>query len=376
MAKTTIGKLSAILSLNTAQFSKGMRSAGKQFKAFRKSVNAAGVRVVKFGAALGAAAVAGAALLVRQSFKAIDSLGKMSDALNISTEQLAALRHAAKITGTESSQLDKGLQFLNKTLGEVSTGISTEATKALEEMGLRAEDLIKLDTGQAFTEVADKISKMDNSFERAAISQRVFGRGGKELINLLMTGREGIAAFGDEADRLGITVSRVEANQIEGANDAITRLAATFQGIANQVAIVVAPAIEMIAEKFTNTVGSAGNLRETIVGIMKKIAKAIAVVIVVVDRLARGFKVIGSFLGIFTNLLGIDAAVTGEKYDASKGFKRFGSAVSSAADANAPTVESLTEGIDDLFDQSIPRSGVAGSISDTAVSGSARVLTN
>ena len=59
--------------------------------------------VAAFGAVALTAAAATTAILVKSQFKAIDSIAKVSDRLNIQTEALTGLQHAAQISGVENT---------------------------------------------------------------------------------------------------------------------------------------------------------------------------------------------------------------------------------------------------------------------------------
>lgn len=247
----------AKLSLNSAAFGKGLKRGAKSVGGFAKKVGMAAAKLAAAGAALGAAGGAGLVAMTRRSLASIDALGKMSDQLGIATEQLTAFQHAANITGVEQSSLSKGLQRLVRMSGELSAG-SAEGKKAFDLLGMSAADLEGQLPSETLREVSERIKNMGTSQEQAAAAAALFGRQGIEMLNFLKLGREGMDAMAAESDRLGLSITRIEAAQIEQANDAMTRVRAVFQGFANQVTIKVAPVIEHLATKFHEWMEAAG----------------------------------------------------------------------------------------------------------------------
>ncbi len=81
------------------------------------------------------------------------------------------------------------------------------------------------------------LCSIHNPTERATAAIELFGKSGQSLLPLLMQGSEGIAAAQREAEKLGLSFSRIDAHQVEQANEAIVRLKAVFTGIGNQLAI-------------------------------------------------------------------------------------------------------------------------------------------
>jgi hypothetical protein len=55
--------------------------------------------------------------------------------------------------------------------------------------------------------IADKFKAMQDGPEKTALALKLFGRGGAQLLPFLNKGAEGLAKFGEEADKLGITMS-------------------------------------------------------------------------------------------------------------------------------------------------------------------------
>jgi hypothetical protein len=248
---TAIGNLVVRLGAMTAPFDRKMNASRGTLGRFGAAAGmATGKLMAMAGVATGAVGTAAMGMLVRGQMSAIDTAAKLSDRLGIATERLAGLRHAAELTGAGADTLDAGLTTMAKRLGEAARGAGA-AKPALEAMGLDAAELGAMRPADAFYEIAEAISKIPEPSKRAAAAANIFSKGNMNLINTLALGKSGLVAAQREAEKLGLTFSRVDAAKVEAANDAMYKMKAAFSGIWRQLAIKIAPAIEAVANKLT-----------------------------------------------------------------------------------------------------------------------------
>jgi len=262
MAKATIGSLSAILSLNSTKFTKGINKATSRARAFGNDLARVAKRVAGFGAALTAiAGGAGLAVMVKQSMAAIDATAKMSDKLGIATEKLAGLQFAAKQSGVGVNTLNMGLQRMVRRIAEAAQDTG-EAKDALAELGLSAQKLNELSPDKQFARIADAMEKVSNQGDRVRLGFKLFDSEGVALINTLRGGSRELERMQAELERLGGAFSRIDAAKIELANNAIGRMRTAVAGLSIQFSILASPILEAVANRFTamTTAGeSAGN---------------------------------------------------------------------------------------------------------------------
>lgn len=297
MAAKSIAKLSINLGADTSDFRKKMDAAAKKVDRFRQGVDVAGKALIGLGAAAGAAAVAGLVLVTKEAFKSLDSLAKVSDRLGIATEALAGLRFAAGQAGIQTSQLDMALQRMTRRVAEAGMGTG-EAVKALQELGLSAQDLSRLSPDEQFYQIAEALNAIPNQADRVRLAFKLFDAEGVALLQLTQNGAAGIQAMVAEADRLGLAVNRVNAKQIENANDAYDRMGKALQGIGNTIAVTIAPFIEVLTNKLTNKLADVNKeLKQT-----NLLLSSIGAILDVIGRawsfLAGVFKLAASNLAI------------------------------------------------------------------------------
>lgn len=232
-----IGALRVSLSADTAHFDAGMKRAQRQASASSAAIGKS-LGTLKAGVA-GFAAAFSVGLLSAGIKSALDyagSLGEVSQQLGVTTKDLQVLRFAAGQAGIGQEELDKSLLKLRVTMGQVAAGAQAP-TKALAAIGLTAKDLAGLDTGTALRKIADGLSKVRDSSQRAAIEVALFGKTGAKLDTILAGGSKGINELSLAAEKLGVVLSD---SQIQSADETADKLDAVKTVLAAQISGVVA----------------------------------------------------------------------------------------------------------------------------------------
>ena len=272
---------------------KAFRSIRGGLKGVRGAVNSTGVRM---GLMAGAA---GMGLIIKASLKTIDTMAKMSDRLNITTEDLAAYHHLTQLNGESTDSFDKALEKMTRGVGEAARGLGTSKI-ALEQLGISVEDIIDLDAGKQFEIIAEAISKQSNQATKASLSADIFGRAGVKLLNTINQGAEGIASAREEVERYGLSLSRVDAAKVEDANDQLLRVGQVAKGLGQKLTVQLAPFISVISEKFIGAATEGDRMGKVVTGAINFIVKTVGVF---ADGL-RGIDIIWTALKTGANLFG------------------------------------------------------------------------
>jgi len=246
-----------------------------------------GVSSAIFNMKTGLAAVAGVAglgLLIRNSLKSIDKLGKLSRQVFISTEDLSAFRLAADLGGTSLEAFAKGARTMAIGINDwlvKGTGIAKEA---FEQLGITQDDLraTNNDLFAQFELVANALRGVEGGTNKTAIAYKLFGGRNIELLTAIERGTAGMAEMRKEAERFGIVLDSRLVKKVEDANDSIARSKMVFKGLTEHFTIALAPAIETVStnlrdkllhwiEKTHGSVDAFGNtLGTTIITSIKK----------------------------------------------------------------------------------------------------------
>jgi hypothetical protein len=234
-----------------------MKRSSRTVTSFASVVRGAAVKLTALGGVLtGVAGAAGLVLLVRSALKTVDAIAKMSSRLGIATDKLIGLQFAAKLAGIEANTMNLGLQRMVRRIAEAAQGTG-EAQAALKELGLSAQALAEMTPDEALRRVADALRLVKSQSDRVRLAFKLFDSEGVALVNMLKNGAAGLNAMQAEAKALGLTLTTIEAAQIEEANNAISRMTALLTGFGRQLTAQLAPFMTVIVDKFVE-LGTSG----------------------------------------------------------------------------------------------------------------------
>lgn len=307
----TIASIAVSLAANTGKFTQGMQKAAKHNKTFRKSTDLAKKSVGALGIA--AAAAAGSlAFMTKRQFEAIDATAKMGKRIGISVRELEGLNLAAERTGVSAGTLQMGLQRMTRRVSEAAKG-SGEAVKALDELGLSAQRLNSLSPDQQFREISEAMSGVANQSDRVRLAMRLFDSEGVALVNTMKLGAAGLDEMTGRAEMLGLTLSQVEAAQVEAANDAMGDVLTAMSGLARQIAVDIAPLISEMSNRILDFIDDSGGVVNVFLEIKKSVLEfsrrsvgAFGLTLEIMDRIMNAGKLL--FVPVE---LGINAVKTG-----------------------------------------------------------------
>ena len=271
MAKRTVGKLNVQMTADSARLKRGLKSARGDVRKFATDSTSTVKRMgqglaVGVGAAVGFAAVnafkrsiAAVRRVLASELANLDEIGKFSDRLGITTENLAALQLQAGLAGVSTRELNVSMRAMLRNVGDAANGVGT-AVNTLRDLGLSAEGLARLETGEQFRVMADRISKLPTAAARASAAYRVFGRAGVQLLSTLKDGVKGVDAARARSLQLGASVSREQASRVELLNDSVLELKMAWVGMTRQLLARTAPAFTAIVRAMTDASDTSSGL--------------------------------------------------------------------------------------------------------------------
>lgn len=197
--------------------------------------------ILATGAAATAAAV-GVFKFVDSQTAALDSLNKLNAALGTEIEDLQRLTFAASQSGVGQETLSTALKKLNQNLVDIGKGGGKIAGEALEELGLRFEDIQGLEASKQMGLIGDALNGVEDEARRAALSAQIFGqRSGPELATLLKEGTSGIDAMGAAAKGV---LTQEEVDRATAFQDRLGELTNTVEALTTELAIELLPVVE------------------------------------------------------------------------------------------------------------------------------------
>jgi len=245
MAKVKAGEAFVRLSLDD-ELEAGLQKAGKQMKAFGKSVAIGGAALAGIGVAIVTPIVAAA-----KNFADFgDNLDKVSARTGIAVESLSELGFASEQSGASIADLEKGIRGLQRGMFDAKRGTG-EMLFALEELGLKYEDLKDLSPEDQFELIGDRLAGISDDSIRAAVAMKAFGKSGSALLPLFGN----IKSLREEARALGITMTAETAKDAAELTDALNRLDRVFLAIKVAIGSAVGPLLSDLSTRFAFALG-------------------------------------------------------------------------------------------------------------------------
>ena len=248
---------------------------------------------------LGAANVGVFAAIYKSQAPVIDQLAKTAQKLGVTTQALQAMRDAGERAGISNNKVDMSLQRMSRRIAEAAQGTG-EAVKGLDALGLSASDLIRLSPDQQFAAISKELEGVENASQKVQLAFKFFDSEGVDMLRL--TGRS-VSEAASEMDRLGISISRVDAAQVEAANDSIQIMRRNTTGLSQQFAAQLAPAITGVVRQMLTLDSSTINVRESMIDMVDASVTALGFLGDTINLLKQPFEgmyLLGQKTGVLT----------------------------------------------------------------------------
>lgn len=208
-------KLSSSLDKATAKLDQFQRKT----QTISKSVESA---LGKIGVGL---SVAGLTAFVKSGIDAADALNDMADRTGIAVDKLAGFQLATKLADTDMESFAAGVNKLSVNIGK--------AVDEFAALGITAKD-----PAEAFFQLADVFSQIEDPQQRAAVGAKALGKSWAELAPLLMQGGNALREQVKQGQEVaGIT--KEAATAAAEFNDKLDALATASQGFVMKFALGV-----------------------------------------------------------------------------------------------------------------------------------------
>ncbi|NEX48159.1 phage tail tape measure C-terminal domain-containing protein [Pseudotabrizicola algicola] len=219
---------------------------------------AAFARRARIAAAAAAGALAAAATaMIRSGLSVIDNQAKLAASLDTTVASIQVLERAGDLAGVSMGQVEQAAMQLTRRLSQAAAGAGP-ATEALRRLRLSAGELQALPLDQRIALIQDRLADLVPEAERAAVASQLFGDRAALVFTRIDTAT--LRQATQDVRDFGVVVSDQDARQIERTNDAISRLGLIWRGLANQLAVAAAPALEAVADAMAAVARTTGPL--------------------------------------------------------------------------------------------------------------------
>jgi hypothetical protein len=228
------GKAHVELNADDSGLRTGLMRAKQMVLKFGQTMAKAGA--VMFGA--GGTLLGGIGASFGLAVDHFDKVKKAADRLGTSAEIISGLGYAAEQSGSSLEGLEAALKANQKALVNNADGF--------KEIGLSAEELMKMPLDQRLMAQADALAAIGNDAVRAEKAMEIFGRAGAGLLPLMKDGGRGIKDLVKEAGKVGSVVSSTDAANAERMGDALSRTWTAAKNTFMAVGAALLPQIDRV----------------------------------------------------------------------------------------------------------------------------------
>ena len=214
-------------------------------------------------AGIATAAIAGLSRAIAGQVQLAESVDKMSIRVGVATETLSQMGFVLEQGGTNLATYEKGLFRLQDSIQDARDGLETYA-RSFRTIGVNLKELEGLNADEQFLVVADALNELDDAGTRAALSQDIFGRAGRQLLPTVELGARGIREMRKEADRLGRTIGGETAEEAAELVDTVNEIKSSMSGVTAEITAELLPALNDLARGMATAVEVLKDAREAL----------------------------------------------------------------------------------------------------------------
>ena len=184
-----------------------------------------------------------------------DQILEMADKTSMATDKLQELKYMSDLVDVDVNTVAKSMQKLTKNMSAATKG-SGSAYDAFTKLGVSIKDQNGnlRDNEEVFYDAIEALSKMEEGTERDALAMNIFGKSATDLNPMINAGADALKGFAEEAHEMGYVLDEDALEALGRVQDEFDRFGKQMEGVKNQIAAGVAPAIERGMKKIRDVV--------------------------------------------------------------------------------------------------------------------------
>lgn len=261
---SALGSLVVKLALEHAQFTGGLDKSEQAALAAAKKVqdtfDGLKARLATTAGAIAGGLAAGFTIsafkgLIQGSIEAGAALDDLSMQTGATVEALSALAAVGKFNDMSAEQISKSMVKLSASLA-AATADSTGATKALQSIGLELNSFKQLRPEEQLQAVAKAMAGFQDGAGKSAVAVALWGEEGAKMLPFL----KDLADVGE----LQAKVTTEQAAAAANLDDNLTRLSASTNGWAKELATGMVPALDQGVQAMLDVINGTGGIRDEV----------------------------------------------------------------------------------------------------------------
>lgn len=264
MASRSLGTLTIDLVARTGGFVQGMSKAERESKKWRRQVERdlkvvgdRAEKAMKAAAAAATAFTAATVALTKRGLDAVESQARFAKSLNTTYDSVTQLQKAFGDSGIDD--FEASMNRLNRRLGAAELGRGA-AMNAVRELNLDLQELAQMDAAERIATIADRIQEVATNSQTAARYAQDLGFEQREAAAFFLQGGDAVRGYADQVDRLGLSLSDIDAQRVIDAKNAMGIFGDITDGVSQSLAANFAPLLSAAADGLTDLAIEAGGV--------------------------------------------------------------------------------------------------------------------
>ncbi len=250
----------------------------------------------------------------RSAFDSIVQTGRLAERLNVTTDDLAAMRLAASKSGLAAEDLARPMEHVGRVVAQAAEG-SKEAAASFQQLGLDFEELGRMSPLQMLVKVETALGGIANVYSRNALAFKLIGKqAGEAKLAFAALGND-LLALREKANRFGIVLSPVDIKAVQAAKRAAGEVGLAWDGMKNRIAVAIAPLVEQWATTQSAALVEFGQSVLGRVGDLTQFYNTVTAVFSGTSEMVRAsITKVGGYLSDFGSFMGLDALLGWDQY--------------------------------------------------------------
>lgn len=212
---------------------------------------AASIGPVGVGVAAGGIALVGLGLAAVNAAAKMDQLADSADRVGVGVERFQELSFAAKLAGVGADEMVGALDRLNNSIADAAkgTGTAKDTFRALGVAVKNADGSLR-STDAVFSQIAEKLSSIEDPAKRTQLAMDLFGRSGAKLLPMLKDGAAGLDDMAAKARSLGLVFDESVVRGAAATADQLDIVTDVIGHTIDRGLLALAPVLQAAAEGF------------------------------------------------------------------------------------------------------------------------------
>lgn len=226
----------------------------------------------------------------KQTAAAGDQVDKMSQKLGLSAKAYQEWDYVLSQSGADITSMSTGLKTLTNKLDDAKNG-SDQAQAMFAALGLSMDEIGNMSREDVFAAVISGFQGMEDSTERAALANDLFGRSGQELTPLFNTTIAETEAMKQAANDLGMVMSDAAVKDAAAYTDAMDNFSRALDGAKNNLSANFLPGLTEVTNGLAGLIAGTDGATEQITSGFETIASGITEALPRVIEMLSGLAV-------------------------------------------------------------------------------------